>query len=105
VGFEPTIPAFEQAKRVHVSDRPATVIGGGTLRSSKNKMPGIDELIRALFKYASNRKDRSYIFSDIKPYSLVKVTRLACCLLHTGFLLGLLLKPEDGGDMFFRNVG
>jgi hypothetical protein len=22
-----------------------------------------------------------------------------------GFLLGLIFKPEDGGDMFFRNVG
>jgi hypothetical protein len=24
--------------------------------------------------------------------------------LHTGFLLGLFFDPEDGGDMFFRNV-
>jgi hypothetical protein len=28
----------------------------------------------------------------------------ACCLLHAGFLLGLLLNPEDGTDMFLRNV-
>jgi hypothetical protein len=27
VGFEPTMPAFEQAKTVHTSDRAATVIG------------------------------------------------------------------------------
>jgi hypothetical protein len=27
VGFEPTIPAFERAKTVHVLDRAATVIG------------------------------------------------------------------------------
>jgi hypothetical protein len=27
VGFEPTIPAFEQAKTVHALDRAATVIG------------------------------------------------------------------------------
>jgi hypothetical protein len=27
VGFEPTIPAFERAKTVHVLDRAATLIG------------------------------------------------------------------------------
>jgi hypothetical protein len=27
VGFEPTIPMFERAKTVHISDRVATVIG------------------------------------------------------------------------------
>jgi hypothetical protein len=25
-------------------------------------------------------------------------------LLHTGFLFHLFFDPEDGGDMFFRNV-
>jgi hypothetical protein len=25
--------------------------------------------------------------------------------LHDGFLLDLLFNPEDGGDMFLRNVG
>jgi hypothetical protein len=29
----------------------------------------------------------------------------ASCLLHSGFLLGLLFYPDDGGDMFLRNVG
>jgi hypothetical protein len=29
---------------------------------------------------------------------------LATCF-HTGFLLGLFFYPEDGGDMFLRNVG
>jgi hypothetical protein len=26
-------------------------------------------------------------------------------LLHAGFLLGLFFNPEDGDDMFHRNVG
>jgi hypothetical protein len=26
-------------------------------------------------------------------------------LLHAGFLLTFFFDPEDGGDMFFRNVG
>jgi hypothetical protein len=28
----------------------------------------------------------------------------ACSLLHAGFLLGLLIDPEDGGDIFLRNI-
>jgi hypothetical protein len=29
----------------------------------------------------------------------------ACYLLQAGFLLGLFIDPEDGGDMFLRNIG
>jgi hypothetical protein len=29
----------------------------------------------------------------------------ACYLFHTGFLHGLFFYPEDGGEMFFLNVG
>jgi hypothetical protein len=29
----------------------------------------------------------------------------ACYLLYAGFLLGLLFDPDDGNDMFLRNVG
>jgi hypothetical protein len=28
-----------------------------------------------------------------------------CCILHTGFSLGLRLNPEDGGNKFYLNVG
>jgi hypothetical protein len=28
----------------------------------------------------------------------------ACCLLLTGFLIGLLFYPEDRGNNFFQNV-
>jgi hypothetical protein len=28
-----------------------------------------------------------------------------CCRLYASFLLDLLFDPEDGGDMFLRNVG
>jgi hypothetical protein len=34
----------------------------------------------------------------------VSEAKLACCLLYAGFLLGLLLNPDDRGDMSLRNV-
>jgi hypothetical protein len=58
-----------------------------------------------------------YCLLGYKPCSPLKVNRrfggthrlqhsplLASCF-HTGFLLGLFFDPEDGGDMFLRNVG
>jgi hypothetical protein len=60
---------------------------------------------------------KSIIFWDITQCSPLKVNRrfggtyrlhlqalLATCF-YTGFLLGLYFDPEDGGDMFVRNVG
>jgi hypothetical protein len=32
-------------------------------------------------------------------------SRTGCYLLHAGFMLGLLFNREDGGDMFFPNIG
>jgi hypothetical protein len=46
-------------------------------------------------------------FWDITLWSSLKAEWLcsACCLLHAGLLLGLFFDPEDGRDVFLRNVG
>jgi hypothetical protein len=48
----------------------------------------------------------SPIFWDMTTCNLVQVSRLCsgCCLLHADFMIGVLFCPEDGGDMFLRNV-
>jgi hypothetical protein len=45
---------------------------------------------------------RSLLF--LHNTTLFKATCSACYLFHVGFLLGLLFNPEDGGDMYLRNV-
>jgi hypothetical protein len=40
-----------------------------------------------------------------KPSKKPDIRALLANLFHAGFLLGLFLCPEDGGDMFLRKVG
>jgi hypothetical protein len=59
---------------------------------------------------------KSTIFWDITPCSPLKVNQsfggtyhlnlqgLATCF-HSGFLIGVFFDPEDGDDMFLRNIG
>jgi hypothetical protein len=52
---------------------------------------------------------KSTIFWDITPCSPLSVNQSESGwqaeLFHAGFLLGLFFGPEDGGDMFLRNIG
>jgi hypothetical protein len=53
------------------------------------------------------------IFCNIMPCIPLKVSRRyrgafrskACCLLRAGSFLFLFFNPENGGEMFLRNVG
>jgi hypothetical protein len=40
-----------------------------------------------------------------KKENLLAKNHFACYLLHVRFLLVLFYDPEDGGDIFLRNVG
>jgi hypothetical protein len=52
---------------------------------------------------------KSTIFSDITPYSPLEVSpasrTLPATFFQAGFLLASFFDPEDGGDIFVRNVG
>jgi hypothetical protein len=46
------------------------------------------------------------VFWDITPHNPLKDNRRsACYLLHASFLIDLFFDPEDGGDMYLRNIG
>jgi hypothetical protein len=51
-------------------------------------------------------KDISVIFDVITDVTMTILSSCSSCyLLHAGFLLRLFFDPEDGGDIFLRNVG
>jgi hypothetical protein len=59
--------------------------------------------IRLYFKRSFILK--SSIFRDTRPCSLLKIKQSSACqLLHSSFSLDLFFDPEDGGDMFLRNI-
>jgi hypothetical protein len=58
-----------------------------------------NRLLNDLTETETQRELKSTIFWDITPCSL-----LVTCF-YAGFFLGLFFDPEDGGDMFLRNVG
>jgi hypothetical protein len=48
--------------------------------------------------------------SDVSEEHVASIFRawqaeLGCYILHAGFLICLFFDPDDGGDMFLRNVG
>jgi hypothetical protein len=85
VGFEPKSPVFEREKMVHALDRAATVIGQGR-RGSRQQ-----EHLQG--RGAMNQET-----------SMKQAVSSAWYLIHAGFLLGLLLDPEDGVDKFISKV-
>jgi hypothetical protein len=40
----------------------------------------------------------------IEEFHLQGYNALLATCFHSGFLVGLFFGPEDGGDMFFRNI-
>jgi hypothetical protein len=65
-----------------------------------NVLVAVYEVLRAMVM-------KNSIFWDLTACSPLKVNRRfgLLCFLHAGFLLGLLLNPEDEGDMLILNVG
>jgi hypothetical protein len=52
--------------------------------------------------YATVKDIKSQI-KLLSPHK-INVEKVACYLLHAGFLLGLFFAPEDGGDILPRNI-
>jgi hypothetical protein len=53
-------------------------------------------------KYSLHLQGRR--ISQARNRRKISLALLATCV-HAGFLLGLYIDPEDGGDMFIRNFG
>jgi hypothetical protein len=51
------------------------------------------------------RKSASEVVAPVHVVWHIAPCSSACYLLHTGFLLAVFFDPEDGAEMFFRNIG
>jgi hypothetical protein len=57
------------------------------------------------FELSECKQNLCYLKQNVWREALEKIHKgFACYLLHAGFLFGLFFDPEDGGDMFLRNV-
>jgi hypothetical protein len=43
--------------------------------------------------------------TDVSEGHIASICVMLATYFHAGFLLGLFFDPEDGGDMFLRNIG
>jgi hypothetical protein len=78
-----------------------TKFGYVGITDSRNRLSGI----KHLSKYSLDlQKLVSFLFSLHIAYFVDEHIKYYCRLLPAGFFLWLLFEPEDGGDMFLRNV-
>jgi hypothetical protein len=56
-------------------------------------------------RYQLENRWQAYSFSLVSCSAYSSMQKMASSCFHTGILLGIFFYPEDGGDMFLRNVG
>jgi hypothetical protein len=62
-------------------------------------------LVYVRFEVLTTVAMKSTIFWDILLCNPLKFKALLATWFHAGFLFGLFFNPEDGGDIFLRNIG